>query len=112
MKFPNLALGQRFVFQDERYTKTGPMTASRDSDGVQRMILRSAAVVPLDAATLGPPTQAGVPDAEPPWLAALDAYEQELRDGLGRLDATLAGRLVAAMAAARAAFNANLRRTM
>jgi hypothetical protein len=34
MKFPQLALGQRFAFQGELYTKIGPMTARRERDGV------------------------------------------------------------------------------
>ena len=107
MKFPNLAIGQRFVFQCERYTKTGPMTASRDRDGTQRMILRSAAVVPVDAATAESPHAGSNTDR--PWLVALDAYEQELRNGLGRLGPDLAERLDAAMSAARAAFTDTMR---
>ena len=109
MKFPNVPIGQRFVFQGEQYTKVGPMTASRDRDGAQRMILRSAAVRPLDDATQGPLTQAGVNDAERPWLAALDAYERALHQELGPLDPALDDRLAAAIAAARIAFIAATR---
>jgi hypothetical protein len=48
MRFPQLKIGQRFSFQNEIYTKTGPVTASREGSGEQRMIMRSAEVGLLD----------------------------------------------------------------
>jgi hypothetical protein len=108
MKFASLPLRQRFLYQGETYTKTGPLTASRDSDGVVRMIPRSAALRPADGAIHGPGPD-GRDDPGRPWLAALDAYEQELRDGLGRLGVVLDERLDATISAARAAFNAAIR---
>jgi hypothetical protein len=108
MKFASLPLRQRFVYQGETYTKTGPLTASRDRDGVQRMIPRSAALLPADGAAPRP-GPAGGNDLGRPWLAALDAYEQELRTGLRRLGVVPDERLDAALGAARAAFNAAIR---
>ena len=49
MRFPQLALGQRFEFQGRQYTKNGPLTASEEASGEQRMIPRSAEVTLLDA---------------------------------------------------------------
>ncbi|WP_295584104.1 hypothetical protein [uncultured Lamprocystis sp.] len=106
MKFPHLPLGQRFVYQDERYTKTGPMTASRERDGAQRMIPRSAAVLPGDAATREAPAAA---DPGGAWQAALNAYEMALRRGLGPLDLDLEERFEASLATARAVFIAAIR---
>jgi hypothetical protein len=105
MKFAHLPPGQRFVFQGERYTKSGPLTATREQDGVVRMIPRSATVLPPDTVPPGPP-----PDRAPmrPWQAALDAYEDRLREQLGPQDAEQERRLAAALGAARAAFEAAL----
>jgi hypothetical protein len=50
MRFPQVALGQRFTYQGKAYTKTGPLTASEEGSGNQRMIPRSAEVTALDAA--------------------------------------------------------------
>lgn len=50
MRFPQVKIGQRFSFQNEDYTKTGPLTASKEGSGEQRMIMRSAEVALLDEA--------------------------------------------------------------
>ena len=50
MRFPQVAIGQRFTYQGKCYTKTGPLTASEEGDGSQRMIPRAAEVTPVDAA--------------------------------------------------------------
>lgn len=47
MRFPQLKIGQEFIFQDKQYTKTGPMTASETESGKRCMIRRSAEVTPL-----------------------------------------------------------------
>ncbi len=49
MRFPQVAIGQRFTYQGKAYSKTGPLTASEEGSGNQRMIPRSAEVTPLDA---------------------------------------------------------------
>ncbi len=48
MRFPLLKLGQKFIFQGKRYSKTGPVTASEEGSGKQCMIRRSAEVTPVD----------------------------------------------------------------
>jgi len=55
MRFPQVQVGQQFTFQDKRYTKTGPLTASEEGTGRQRMIPRSAEVTLLNSA--GEPTR-------------------------------------------------------
>ena len=50
MRFPQVAVGQRFNYQGKCYTKTGPLTASEEGSGSQRMIPRAAEVTPVDAA--------------------------------------------------------------
>jgi len=49
MRFPQVQVGQPFIYQDKRYTKTGPLTASEEGTGSQRMIPRSAEVTLLNA---------------------------------------------------------------
>ncbi len=48
MKFPHLPIGQRFRFQDKLYTKIGPLTASEEGSGNNRLMMKSAEVEPLD----------------------------------------------------------------
>lgn len=55
MRFPQVQVGQQFTFQERRYTKTGPLTASEEGSGSQRMIPRSAEVTLLNA--VGEPTR-------------------------------------------------------
>lgn len=50
MRFPQVSIGQRFTFQGKRYTKTGPLTASEEGTGAQRMIPRATEVTPIDTA--------------------------------------------------------------
>ncbi|MCG7984286.1 MAG: hypothetical protein JAY90_16230 [Candidatus Thiodiazotropha lotti] len=47
MRFPLLKPGQKFIYQEKRYTKTGPMTASEEESGKTCMIRRSAEVTLL-----------------------------------------------------------------
>ncbi|RLJ19858.1 hypothetical protein DJ030_04205 [bacterium endosymbiont of Escarpia laminata] len=48
MKFPHLPIGQRFRFQDKLYTKVGPLTASEEGSGNNRLMIKSAEIEPLD----------------------------------------------------------------
>ena len=48
MKFPHLPIGQRFSFKGKTYTKTGPLTASEENTGKNRLIMKSAEVMPLE----------------------------------------------------------------
>ncbi|MET0075962.1 MAG: hypothetical protein ABW130_17050 [Candidatus Thiodiazotropha lotti] len=47
MRFPLLKPGQKFIYQEKRYTKTGPMTVSEEESGKTCMIRRSAEVTLL-----------------------------------------------------------------
>ena len=49
MRFPQVQIGQQFTYKDKRYTKTGPLTASEEGSGQQRMIPRAAEVTLLNA---------------------------------------------------------------
>ncbi len=44
MKFPQLKIGERFIFQGEAYTKNGPLTAIHAESGKQKMFNRSVTV--------------------------------------------------------------------
>ncbi|MEJ2455225.1 MAG: hypothetical protein P8103_13860 [Candidatus Thiodiazotropha sp.] len=55
MRFPQVNVGQRFTYQGKPYTKTGPLTASEEGSGKQRMIPRAAEVTLLD--TQGKPVK-------------------------------------------------------
>ncbi len=95
MKFPQLAIGQRFQYEGGVYTKTGPLLAHAEESGRSRLIPRCAEVMPLAP---------GAPAAVPRHTAALDpesvrrafaAYEAAARDCLreaspGRAQARLA----------------------
>jgi hypothetical protein len=50
MRFPQLAIGRRFRYQGKIYRKTGPLTASDEDTGQNRLIMKSTEVTPLDAA--------------------------------------------------------------
>lgn len=106
MKFPQVPLGQRFLFQGEAYLKIGPLTARRERDGENRLIPRSALVSlprPGDSgAATGPGTQSEQ------WWTALDAYEKALRSSLlpdgEEGDQVIEARLDQALSLARRAF--------
>lgn len=107
MKFPQLPIGQRFLFQGEPYLKVGPLTARRERDGEDRLIPRSALVALPSPKRPDPvPVTAGLSLRV---ARALDAYDEALRSVLlasGSGDACLQGRLDLALAQARDAFQA------
>jgi len=49
VKFYLVPIGEQFSFQDKDYTKSGPLTASAESDGENKMIPRSANVTLLNS---------------------------------------------------------------
>lgn len=53
MKLQHLAIGARFEYEGQIFTKTGPLTASAEQGG-QRIIPRYANLRPLDAMSAGP----------------------------------------------------------
>ena len=111
MKFPQVPIGQRLLFQGEGYVKVGPLTARREGDGETRLIPRSALVeLPRAGAGKASVGSGVVPDRV---SRALAAYEETLRSALlswdGDSDAQrLRGRLDVGLAAARRAFEESL----
>jgi len=80
MKFPEIPVGKAFLIKGEHYTRVGPVTARRESDGSVRMIPRSTLVTPdvPDARGAGDPRS-----ARPGWIdEALRAYERVLIESL------------------------------
>lgn len=54
MKFPQLKIGERFVYQGEIYTKNGPLTAIHAASGKQKMLNRSVTVELAGAGDIAP----------------------------------------------------------
>lgn len=48
MKFNELAIGLRFLYQDHEFTKVSPLMAKPEGESANRLIPRSATVTPLD----------------------------------------------------------------
>lgn len=110
-KFSLLAIGDTFEYQGEHYTKSGPLTASRLSNGSQRMIPRSVIVSPLTGAP-APSTEVQgkmLPAAQ--VLEAFAHYHKGCQEWLGmteKVDAELAATIREAMEKARERFLAEL----
>lgn len=49
MKFQHLQIGQRFEFEGKVYVKTGPVAASEEATGKQRMVPRYAVLKVFDS---------------------------------------------------------------
>ena len=104
MKFPQLALSQRFRWRGAVYRKAGPLTAHAEADGTLAMVPRSALVEPLGVDEPHAGGQAaGVrhPEAVAEALEALIAQIGGIADGLAEPDAE---RLRASLDQARRAF--------
>ncbi len=50
MRFPQVPIGQRFTYQGRQFTKNGPLTATEEGSGKQRMVPRSSEVTLIDTA--------------------------------------------------------------
>jgi hypothetical protein len=79
MKFTQLPVGSRFLWQGERYAKTGPMTAHA-ADGSQKLIPRSARVEPAGAADGHHNAAGDAALARADVLTALAALTDSLRE--------------------------------
>jgi len=106
-KFTQLAIGESFEFQGERFLKVGPLTGRNLTTNHQRMIPRSAVVMPLNGETAAetPRSQRELPEA-----LVLEAFEHYHKGCLEWLqlteeaDSELAQRIREAMALARKRF--------
>jgi hypothetical protein len=78
MRFPRLRIGQAFLYEGKKYTKTGPMTASQEDSGKNCMIRRSAEITPLEGFTQAKPS---IPDnfSRDQVIAILKEYKSELK---------------------------------
>ncbi|MBI5463113.1 MAG: hypothetical protein HY941_13085 [Gammaproteobacteria bacterium] len=77
LKFPQLALGQGFVFRGTRYVKVSPLLARAEDSGHSQMIPRSAQVELLDVpATAGVEKNPAHVALEELHRAALDCLEE------------------------------------
>ncbi|MES9854720.1 MAG: hypothetical protein ABW170_23160 [Candidatus Thiodiazotropha sp. L084R] len=81
MRFPHLKIGQGFIYQGKRYSKTGPMTASEEESGESCMIRRSAEVMTLENSEEVKPT---LPNSfsQDQVVELLEAYKDELKASL------------------------------
>jgi hypothetical protein len=114
-KFTLIPVGENFEFQGERYSKTGPLTASSVDGKRQRMIPRSAMVKSLSAPEepeTPPAAQCATLDA----ATTLSAFEQYhngclewLRLAEKELSEETAGQIRAAMDCARTRLLAQLK---
>ena len=105
MKFQQLPMGARFLFEGAPYRKTSPLLASAE-DGGSRMIPRWAVVQPLDVtAPPAPARPATLPSQA--VVAALTDLQHRLQAMLDALDLP-AGRLTEARAELAAAHMAAL----
>lgn len=107
MKFPQVPIGNRFTWQGEQYCKSGPMTATVEGAGAERLIPRSANVAVADAAAADGRGAGHGRKAVAAALAALAARLEAYADTLPEDDR--AG-LRAALDEAVAAFRARLLR--
>ena len=56
MKFFHLPIGAQFEYRGESYRKSGPLVATREGDGRQQLMMRSASVKP-ESSNPGQPPQ-------------------------------------------------------
>lgn len=76
MKFQQLAIGARFEYEGQVYSKTGPLSAASDRGG-QRMIPRYADLRPLDGAAAEVEPKPGRKLDEAAVMAAFDAFHRD-----------------------------------
>ncbi len=79
MKFADIGRGVRFRYQGRVYVKTGPLTASDELSGAQRMIPRYAVLEPLEV----PLSRDVAPDPVREALHLLVREGEALLDELG-----------------------------
>lgn len=111
-KFIHLAPGESFEYQGKPYIKTGPLTARNIDDNGQRMIPRSAVVLPLTESASTPDKAVKQRHVQTEQvLQAFDLYHKGCLEWVqltDEVDASLASRIREAMELARKRFLAEL----
>lgn len=79
MKLQHLALGERFEFEGQVFAKTGPLTASPEAGGGQRLIPRHAELKPLDRVSTAPDSDRQPAAERRRWLQSIAAYHATAR---------------------------------
>lgn len=74
MKFPQLKIGERFVYQGETYTKNGPLTAIHAESGKQKMFNRSV-TVELTGGVAAPPRKKAIDSTQGLYELAMECID-------------------------------------
>lgn len=106
MKFSLVAIGSRFEYQGQIYTKTTPLVAAAVDTGTQKLIPRSASVQLIDAVPTERVTPSSVNLSRQVVGEALDLALQTVKDDLR--GTTTAGKLQETITRARQVFYAKL----
>jgi len=81
MRFPQLPIGARFVYQGRTYSKTSALLASAEDGSGQRIIPKYADLTPADGSCAEVAPQAQQVQVDMATLAsAIDAYHAACRD--------------------------------
>jgi hypothetical protein len=106
LKFTQVSLGQRFVYQGETLVKIGPLTATNERGGNTRLIPRSAVVSPLGETHQQPVAKSGL---DPRLVeTALARFDARWRVALTKVDATERKPLETELASAQSELRAAL----
>lgn len=96
MKLQHLALGERFEFEGQVFAKTGPLTASPEAGGGQRLIPRHAELKPLDRPGSAPAKGTSPDNEKRRWLKCVADYHERARELLTQADSARLNELQAA----------------
>jgi hypothetical protein len=87
MRFHQLAVGTRFSFHDEIYTKVSPLIAVQEQSGEQKFMAQSALVQRLEGPEDKPPPAGSDRLDAADVLRAFDNFYEDCLETLHRLDA-------------------------
>jgi hypothetical protein len=91
MRFPQVAIGQRFIYRGKHYTKTGPLTASEEGGGGDRQLIPKAAHVTLIDGQ-GEPLQATKQRySRAEMQQVMERFKSDLIGALREMEAALGG---------------------
>jgi DnaJ-domain-containing protein 1 len=90
MKFSQLKIGQLFLYQGNRYTKSGPLQATLEGQTEPQMIMRAAQIEPLEVLTPTLQPKSDADQLKTEIIQALDSYHQAALSLITDNDATVA----------------------